>query len=323
MKLFLQDHLSLIVIYFLQLFITTLLYWLDGHQNLSISLYAIMLSSFLLLGYLTYRYLSNRSFYNQIAKPLQSIEGNLENRSSSRLSEGLQQLLTDQAKLYKNDLQLYKQRLDYHVQFIHQWVHQMKTPLSVIHLIIQEDDSKVYKAIGDEVDRLRKGLETVLYTARLDSFEHDFYVETLDLEKLVRSVTSKEKRLFIRKRLFPSFQFEGDLTIVSDEKWLSFVLTQLVTNSIRYTVQENKKIHFRGFIKGTSTIIEVRDEGVGIPSHDLPRVFDPYFTGENGRNFQESTGMGLYLVKQIVDKLGHSIEIESSVSNGTTVRIIF
>ncbi|KAA0546253.1 HAMP domain-containing histidine kinase [Bacillus sp. BGMRC 2118] len=321
MKLFLRDHIPLIFMYFTQLFLTMLIYWLDGHENVSISLYALLLSSFILFVYLLYRYMTNRSLYTQLEEPLQSIDGHIS--QTSPLSEGLHQLLKDQARHYKHELQQYKQRLDYHISFIHQWVHQMKTPISVIHLLIQDDDTEKSKEIGDEIDRLKKGLETVLYTARLDSFEHDFYVETLHLEKIVRSVTSKEKRLFIRKRIFPSFQFENNIKVVSDEKWLSFIITQLVTNAIRYTIQEGKKIHFHAFQNNTDTILEVRDEGVGIPLHDLPRVFDPYFTGENGRNFEESTGMGLYLVKQILDKLGHSIEVESDVSLGTTVRIKF
>jgi two-component system, OmpR family, sensor histidine kinase YxdK len=170
---------------------------------------------------------------------------------------------------------------------------------------------------------MKKGLDMVLYTARLDEFEHDFYIELLSLEEVVRSVTSSQKRLFIRNRVFPSFQLEEGLRITSDEKWLSFVLTQIITNAVRYTKEENQNIFVKGFKRGAKVILEIQDQGVGIPKSDLPRVFDPYFTGENGRNFRESTGMGLFLVKQICDKLGHRVEIESMLNRGTTVRIIF
>jgi signal transduction histidine kinase len=189
--------------------------------------------------------------------------------------------------------------------------------------MVQDKDEPTYIAIGDELDRLKKGLEMVLYSARLDEFEHDLYIETLDMETIVRSVISSQKRLFIRSGVFPAVQIEGRINIVSDEKWLSFVLTQLITNAVRYTVDEGRKIYFRGYSRGPRQILEIQDEGVGIPKSDLPRVFEPYFTGENGRSFQESTGMGLYLVKHICEKLGTQVELESTVGQGTVVRLAF
>jgi two-component system, OmpR family, sensor histidine kinase YxdK len=326
MKLFFREQMPLVFIYILQLFIILFVYWLDGYRNTAITLYAIVLSSCILIGYLMFRYYRNRWFYQRLEKSFVSIEeffSNEEQGIASPLSEGLQQLLKNQFRLYKTDLQNYKYKLDNHIQFINQWVHQMKTPVSVIHLMIQEEDDQRFKEIGDELDRLQKGLEMVLYTSRLDTFERDFFVENLHLEKIVRSVTSSQKRLFIRKRVFPSIQIEENCTVMSDEKWLSFVLNQLITNAVRYTIEANRKVYFRGFDQEGKTVLEIEDEGVGIPDSDLRRVFDPYFTGENGRHFQESTGMGLYLVKQICTKLGHQIEIKSTINQGTTVRIIF
>ncbi|TDK63004.1 HAMP domain-containing histidine kinase [Bacillus salipaludis] len=323
MKLFIREQVPLIFIYIGQLVVITAIYWLDGFHHLMISLYAALLSGFLFAGYLIFRYITNRSFYQRLEKPLDSMGDFRSENRHAPLEESLQQLLLSQFQHYQNELYNYKHKLDGHIQFINQWVHQMKTPLSVIHLMIQDEDDPRFDAIGDELDRLRKGLDMVLYTARLDTFERDFFVEKLSLETVVRSVVSSQKRLFIRKRIFPSYQFGEEYQIASDEKWLSFVLTQLITNAIRYTVHENRKIYFHSYKRGIKTVLEVRDEGVGIPESDLPRVFNPYFTGENGRNFQESTGMGLYLVKQICEKLGHYIEIESTVNKGTTIRILF
>lgn len=149
-------------------------------------------------------------------------------------------------------------------------------------------------------------------------------MEELDLEQVVRSVTSSQRRLFIRSRIFPVIEFERTLRITSDEKWLSFVMTQLVTNAVRYSAgEEHRQIRFRGYQSGSEAVLDIQDEGIGIPQGDLPRVFDPYFTGENGRLYQESTGMGLYLVKQICSRMGHGVEIESEEGRGTTVRMRF
>ncbi|WP_045520438.1 HAMP domain-containing histidine kinase [Neobacillus niacini] len=323
MKLFVREQIPLIIVYIAQLVLILFVFWLDGYQNYSIILYAGILSGCLFIGYLVYRYLTHRNFYKRLEEPHTPMDEFIKAGSGAPLATSLHLLLKSQYRQYQNDLHHYQHKLKDHIQFINQWVHQMKTPLSVIHLMIQDEDEPRFTAIGDELDRMKKGLDMVLYTARLDEFEHDFYVEMLHLEKVVRSVTSNQKRLFIRNRVFPSLQLNDELSIASDEKWLSFVLTQIITNAVRYTTDGNRKIFLKGFKRDTNVVLEVQDQGVGIPESDLPRVFDPYFTGENGRNFQESTGMGLYLAKQICDKLGHRVEIASTVNKGTTVRIIF
>lgn len=314
----------LIFVYITQLGLILFVFWIDGFRNYSIIVYAAILSSCLLIGYLIYRYLTHRNFYKRLEEPHTSMDEFIEAGSGTPLATSLHLLLKSQFRQYQNDLHHYHHKLKDHIQFINQWVHQMKTPLSVIHLMIQDEDESRFTAIGDELDRLKKGLDMVLYTARLDEFEHDFYVEILPLEKVLRSITSSQKRLFIRNRIFPSLQFEEGLSIASDEKWLSFVITQIITNAVRYTRTDgNRKIFLKGFRCDSNVVLEVQDQGVGIPESDLPRVFDPYFTGENGRNFQESTGMGLFLVKEICEKLGHRVEIESTVNKGTMVRITF
>lgn len=324
MKLFLREQTPLIVVYLAQLSMITLVYRLDGGSAVNVSIYAGLLSTFLLITYLAYRYLTNKSFYERLESPPASLDESGGPVQGSPLAESLRSLLARQFRLYQNDLHSYRHKLEEHIHFINQWVHGMKTPLSVIHLIIQDKDGPPFTAIGDELDRLKKGLDTVLYTARLDTFEHDFYVEKLELMAVVRSVTSEQKRLFIRKRIFPSISVDSSIKVTTDEKWLSFVLTQLITNALRYTVEEGRMVYFHGYQNEQGrAVLEVRDEGVGIPSGDLPRVFDAYFTGVNGRSFQESTGMGLYLVKQICGKLGHEVEISSEVGKGTAVRIFF
>lgn len=323
MKLFIREQMPLIFVYLAQLLLLLFVFWVDGYRNYSIILYAAILSGCLLIGYLVYRYVTHRNFYKRLEEHHASLDETLEIDSGAPLAREVHELLRNQYRFYQNDIQQYQFKLKNHIQFINQWVHQMKTPLSVIHLMIQDEDEPKFTAIADELDRMKKGLDMVLYTARLDEFEHDFYVEVLPLEKVVRSVTSNQKRLFIRNRVFPSLEMEEGLSIASDEKWLSFVLTQIITNAVRYTKEENQKIFLKGFKRGANVILEIQDLGVGIPASDLPRVFDPYFTGENGRNFQESTGMGLFLVKQICDKLGHAVEIESQQNRGTTLRIIF
>ncbi|WP_160039133.1 HAMP domain-containing histidine kinase [Paenibacillus sp. USDA918EY] len=323
MRLFFRDQAPLVAVYFLQLFLVTLVYWLDGSRHLNTGLYAGLLSVCLLSAYLVIRYIRNRTFYARLAAEASSTEELLKDKQQTPLAQSLQRMIKLQHRRYQTDLQQYKHKIESHMEFIHQWVHQMKTPLSVIHLMIRNRDEAEFAAIGDELDRIRKGLDIVLYTARLDTFERDFHVETLDLRQVVREVTSSQKRLFIRSHVFPLIRMDEPFPIASDEKWLGFVLTQLITNAVRYTRGENRKIVFYSYCRDERVVLEVQDEGVGIPKGDLPRIFEPYFTGENGREFRESTGMGLYLAKQICGKLGHDLQVESEAGKGTTVRIIF
>ncbi|MGM0877185.1 MAG: ATP-binding protein [Bacillota bacterium] len=324
MKLFIRDHLPLTFFYLVQLAVFILIFWLDGYENPTTMIYACFLSTCIFIGYLFCRYVTNRTFYKRLSTPPSSLNDLTIELQSAPLPESLDQFQKQLIKYYKQELYTYKHKLDHHIQFINQWVHQMKTPISVIHLSIQDlDEDGLLESIDEELDRLKKGLEMVLFSSRLDMFERDFHVENINLYNLVRELTSNQKRLFIRNRVYPELSIEPSLTVTSDEKWLSFVISQLITNSVRYTVEKGKKIVFRSRQFENKTVLEVIDQGIGIPKSDLPRVFDPYFTGENGRGFQESTGMGLYLVKQICEKLGHRVEIESDVKSGTIVRLIF
>lgn len=324
MKLFIRDHLPFTFFYFVQLAVVMLIFLLDGYTNQATMIYACFLSTCIYFGYLFYRYVTNRSFYKRLSTPIESLNDVTSELQSAPLPESLDHLQKQQMQHYQQELYTYKHKLNDHLQFMNQCVHQMKTPISVIHLSIQDlDDDELLESIDEELDRLKKGLEMVLFSSRLDEFERDFHVESLNLYSLIRELTSNQKRLFIRHRVYPELSIAPSLFVTSDEKWLSFVISQLMTNAVRYTVEKGKNIIFRGTQHGNKTVLEVIDQGIGIPKSDLPRVFNRYFTGENGREFQESTGMGLYLVKEICEKLGHHVEIESDGKTGTIVRIIF
>lgn len=324
MKLFIRDHLPFTFFYFVQLAVVMLIFLLDGYTKQETMIYACFLSTCIYFGYLFYRYVTNRSFYKRLSTPIASLNDVTSEVQSAPLPESLDRLQKQQIQHYQQELYMYKHKLDHHLQFMNQWVHQMKTPISVIHLSIQDlDDDELLESIDEELDRLKKGLEMVLFSSRLDEFERDFHVESLNLYSLIRELTSNQKRLFIRHRVYPELSIAPSLSVTSDEKWLSFVISQLMTNAVRYTVEKGKKVIFRGTQYENKTVLEVIDQGIGIPKSDLPRVFNRYFTGENGREFQESTGMGLYLVKEICDKLGHHVEIKSDGKTGTIVRIIF
>ncbi|HDX9541821.1 TPA: sensor histidine kinase, partial [Bacillus thuringiensis] len=239
------------------------------------------------------------------------------------ISAALQDLLEVQYRHYQNQLHIQERKNNDHLTFMNQWIHQMKTPLSVIELITQDEVDPRFESINEETDRLKKGLEMALYVARLEAFTQDFYVERVQLHKIVNDSVHEHKRFFIRNFVYPELKVEKDITVESDAKWLQFLIGQILSNAIKYSSGSREKIKVKACKEGNTVILEIADNGVGIPKQDLPRVFKPFFTGENGRDFKESTGMGLYLVYEITKQLGHSVEIHSEVGKGTVVRIKF
>jgi len=226
-------------------------------------------------------------------------------------------------RLYKHELQSLYAGQKRHDQFMNQWVHQMKTPISVIELLLQDERPLDKKNVQEEIDRLRRGLDMVLVNARLENFEEDMQVEQIALKTIVTATVNENKRLFITKRVFPEIHIEDDIIVASDSKWLRFIIGQFVTNAVKYTFEANKKIVISAIKKDDHVQLAIRDEGIGIPASDLSRVTKAFFTGENGRKTGESTGMGLYLAKEICEKLGHELTITSEVEKGTIVTVTF
>ncbi|MFL0403078.1 sensor histidine kinase [Bacillus nitratireducens] len=323
MNLFLREHIPFICFSIIQLFVVLTVYWLDGYNHLSTALYSVFLGGCFLIGYLVYCYYSHRRFYKKLSTSSETLEESLEELDSTPLSVALQRVLETQYSQYHQQLRTWEYKQKEHLTFINQWVHQMKTPLSVIELITQEENGEVFESIVEEVDQMQYGLEMVLYMARLQTFEQDFYVERVSLQDIVQEVIRENKRLFIRNYVYPEVKIKQTIMVETDRKWLRFVIHQVISNAIKYSAGSRKNVTITTLEEERSVILTIQDHGVGIPKEDLPRVFRPFYTGINGRKFKESTGMGLYLVKSIIKRLEHNIEIKSEVGKGTTIRIIF
>ncbi|AWX54113.1 MULTISPECIES: HAMP domain-containing sensor histidine kinase [Brevibacillus] len=322
MKLFLRDQWPFAAFFLVQLILLIMIFAMDGYWNESLMIYVMFLSVFFAGAFLAIRYLSHRAIYQRLSKPVESLEELTQTYGNSPLCRAMDDISQEQYRLYKEQLHAYENKQRDHTTFIQQWVHQMKTPISVIHLLLQNEDDPTAESVREEVDRIKRGLETVLYIARLDRFEQDFLIEPVTLRSLVQNVLAENKRLFIRNQVYPEVKVDESWRVESDDKWLAFVLNQLLTNAVRYSAGKSNKVTIRAYERGAHAILEVQDYGIGIPSEDIRRVFKPYFTGENGRKYPESTGMGLYLVKEICGRLHHGVEMESEVGEGTTVRIV-
>lgn len=324
MRLFWKDQLPLLLFYLLQMLLVPSVYWLTGEDRpLSIMLYGMVLSTVILLLYLGYRYIQHRKMYIALSDPLSHIQEHLVPMGEAPLPAAIHELLQLLDRQYQEQENVHVRRMDQHIVFINRWVHQMKTPLSVIQLTLEDIDNEAAASIQEELERLRRGLEMVLYTSRLDRFEEDFQVEPLLLRKEVSRAVAENRKLFIRRSIQVDIQIDANLAIYSDAKWLLFMLTQILTNAVNYTSGTGKCVTISAQRIGVDTVLDIADQGIGIAPEDLKRVFNPYFTGEQGRQYHESTGMGLFLVREVCRKLGHKVELRTELGKGTTVRLTF
>lgn len=324
MKLFLKEHVLLIVMQCTQWAFLGILLLLSGFENYSILLYGLLVNAFFLGCYLLFHYYSRRHVYKKISTRPADIDQLLEETDASPLGQAFDETTKAHYSLFLEQLGEAEQMQASHLTFIDRWVHQIKTPLSVIELTAHQLDEPESSSMREETERIKNGLHTVLYMARMRTIEEDFHIQQIDLKQLIQEVMQEHKRFFIRNDVYPEISIEQtNLRVESDEKWLFFIIDQLVQNAVKYSAGKSKRISLALSVEDEAAVLTVSDEGVGIPAHDQKRIFHAFFTGDNGRTFRESTGMGLYLVHEVIDYMGHEIEMESTPGIGTTFQIRF
>lgn len=204
-----------------------------------------------------------------------------------------------------------KESLDYYTT----WVHQIKTPIAAMKMILEQEDTEEHRELLGELFRIEQYVEMVLSYLRLGSEISDYVFQEYDLDTIIRQAVHKYASWFIRRKIRLHYE-PVNLKVLTDEKWLLFIIEQILSNSIKYTQQ--------GQVTITATpdkILKIADTGIGIAPEDLPRIFDKGFTGYNGRSHKKSTGIGLYLCKMASERLSHRISVSSTPGVGTTVSI--
>ena len=201
----------------------------------------------------------------------------------------------------------YEEMMEYYTL----WAHQIKTPIAAMRLLLSDKEESECE---EELFKIEQYVEMVLTYLKVDHQGNDFQFEFVDIDSCIKQCIRKYVKLFIRKKLQLNYEARS-LQVLTDEKWLCFVIEQLLSNAIKYTPSGYVNIE----VKDEMLIIE--DSGIGIQKEDLPRVFEKGFTGYNGRKDKKSSGIGLYLVKQVCNRLGHKISIESELGKYTRVMI--
>ncbi len=194
------------------------------------------------------------------------------------------------------------------------WLHQIKTPIAAMRMILQSEDTETGRALSAELFSIEQYADMALNYLRLDSPSSDFVIRRYDLGGIVRKAVHRYAPLMIRRKIRLEYA-DPHAQVLTDEKWLLFIIEQLLSNAVKYTAKGTVKIDFE------EGILRISDTGIGIASEDLPRIFEKGFTGLGGRTDGKSTGLGLYLCKRAADKLGHALCVSSRAGEGTMFTI--
>ncbi|MBC8061577.1 MAG: sensor histidine kinase [Clostridiaceae bacterium] len=326
-KFLIDRKISIICYIMLMIFISMVIY-LDGSVKVSVGniLYINLVSFSFFTIYLTASYLYYRSYYKSLCDVVgkdEIINGLPKSKSYERIlfHEVLSSLYNAQsAKIQR----LHEQKKEYE-EFITYWVHQVKTPLAVSSLLIENNlnypNKETLYSLKEELDKVEKYIEQALYYSKIDDFSKDYLINEVVLDRLVKEAVKKQAKTFINKKI--NIEIDNiDLAVTTDKKWLLFILDQVLSNALKYT-SHCGRIKIYGLIEDKAQKLIIEDNGIGVKSEDLDRVFDKGFTGYNGRENYKSTGIGLYLSKRLARKLGHEISIESKYGEYTRVVIIF
>lgn len=205
----------------------------------------------------------------------------------------------------------YGEMIDYYTV----WAHQIKTPIASMRLHLQNEDSALSRTLTSDLHRIEQYVEMVLTFLRLTSESTDYVIKEYDLDRIIKNAVRKFSSEFIGRKL--SLVYEPvNTTVITDEKWLSFVIEQVLSNALKYTPAGSITITMEN-----EKTLRIRDTGIGIAPEDLPRIFENGYTGYNGRADKKASGIGLYLCRRICNNLGHTITAQSQMDRGTTIDI--
>lgn len=290
-------------------------------------LFIVIINGAGILIYHIFDYLRKKQYYNEIKENMESLDKKY--LISEVIEEGtftesklIYEVICKSNKAMNDEIGEFKRGINDYREYIELWVHEIKTPIATCKLLIENNESPLTESIGEEVCKLENYIDQALFYTRSNTLEKDYIIKEMILSSCVNKVLNNNADSLIKKRVKISL---GDLEkiVYSDSKWIEFILGQIISNSIKYMNKEHKELKIYCNENSKYVILNIEDNGAGISEKDISRVFHKGFTGENGRKFGKSTGIGLYLCKKLCKKLGLDINLVSEEGEFTRVSIIF
>ena len=273
-------------------------------------------------------YFKRKKFYDNLLKMLEELD------EKYLITEIIKTPNFLEGQIFKNSLEQidksmlenvnkYKYMTEDYKEYIELWIHEIKIPIATSKMVIENNKNAITKSIDEELDKVENYIEQALFYARSNTVEKDYYIRKVVLKEIVNESIKKNKGSLIQEKISINIH-NLDIEVNTDNKWIVFILNQIIQNSIKYRKKEKSIIEIYANQGKENVILYIKDNGIGIKQGEITRVFEKGFTGTNGRlSNKKSTGIGLYLCKKLCNKLGIGIELNSVQNEGTEIRLVF
>lgn len=295
-------------------------------NNLKIALIII----FFIIAFfnIIFDYLKKYKFYKNLLNTLDTLDKKyliLEMLEKPNFYDGkiFYQILYDINKSMNENVKEYSLSINDFKEYVEMWIHEVKIPIASLTLISHNHQNEIDKKYVEQIRKLDNYIDQILYYVRSENTEKDYIISEKKLQDIIKNVALKNKDDLLENNVRLDVEVDNE-KILTDAKWLEFILNQIINNSIKYKRNDvDSYIKIESVKDKDKIYLSIYDNGIGIPNGDITRVFEKSFTGTNGREKVKSTGMGLYIAEKLCKKLGHKIIIESKVRKYTKVTIIF
>ncbi len=326
-KLFLREKASTILLLLFGL-ITIEIFLMAYNVGMFIKIYIPLIIIGLYMISIIIEYFKRKKFYDNLLKILEELD------EKYLITEIIKTPNFLEGQIFKNSLEQidksmlenvnkYKYMTEDYKEYIELWIHEIKIPIATSKMVIENNKNAITKSIDEELDKVENYIEQALFYARSNTVEKDYYIRKVVLKEIVNESIKKNKSSLIQEKISIDIH-DLDIEVNTDNKWIVFILNQIIQNSIKYRKKENSVIEMYANQGKENVILYIKDNGIGIKQGEITRVFEKGFTGTNGRlSNKKSTGIGLYLCKKLCNKLGIGIELNSVQNEGTEVKLVF
>ena len=326
-KLFLKEK-AITILLLLFGIITIEIFLMAYNVGLFIKIYIPHIIMGLYVVSIAIEYFKKKKFYDNLSNMLEELEEEyliteiintpdfLEGKILKNTIETIDKSMLENVNKYKYMTEDYK-------EYIELWIHEIKIPIATSKMVIENNKNAITKSIDEELDKVENYIEQALFYARSNTVEKDYYIRKVVLKEIVNESIKKNKSSLIQEKISIDIH-DLEIEVNTDNKWIVFILNQIIQNSIKYRKKENSVIEIYANQGKENVILYIKDNGIGIKQGEITRVFEKGFTGTNGRlSNKKSTGIGLYLCKKLCNKLGIGIELNSVQNEGTEVKLVF
>ena len=326
-KLFLKEK-AITILLLLFGIITIEIFLMAYNVGMFIKIYIPLIIMVLYVVSIVIEYFKKKKFYDNLSNMLEELE------EKYLITEIINTPNFLEGQIFKNSLEQidksmlenvnkYKYMTEDYKEYIELWIHEIKIPIAASKMVIENNKNEVTKSIDEELDKVENYIEQALFYARSNTVEKDYYIRKVVLKEIVNESIKKNKSSLIQEKISINIH-NLDIEVNTDNKWIVFILNQIIQNSIKYRKKEKSIIEIYANQGKENVILYVKDNGIGIRQGEITRVFEKGFTGTNGRlSNKKSTGIGLYLCKKLCNKLGIGIELNSVQNEGTEIRLVF